>query len=605
MQIRRARSWLLAALALLGASELATPWAAGPSDLAPLLALGGPKVTQGSDGLIVENARFRLGPITYRVPRAELRGTSLSAAELSALLDPGSPEPIGPRIARLAAAEIVVPQLTAEQRLGEHRQTTTYRDIVLTDVGEGRIRSGRAGGASFEATGGTGTSRGGFSHLTLSDFDLAASVALPTERGGPGLAALKKLYGSFSLEGINLTDASGSNTRIARISARDLSARPTSEGWTSTMDILSAGPLPLTDAKPDERRRTLSALADLLGAFEIGSLEASGIEVLDPKNPDGAARVARIGFVGSAGSAGEFQLDGLEAGSESGRVRIGSIAVGGIALKPILDGLRAMAGGPDDISPADMRRFVPATGTLRIVGLAFDPPKTGKGSGPAGSLSVGTIEIAAAKPVEGLPSDLRLALSEVSLATGTAEDGPLKDLAGLGYDKVNLSLGAAANWQEARQEIAIRDVSVRAPGLGSATVAGTLGHVSRDVFSPDATMAVVALAGTTAQSLDLTLQDDGLFDRVIAREAGRKNRSPEELRRDYGVAAAIGVPAMLGNVAGARVLGNAIARFIARPGRLVIHLEAKDGAGIGLADLSSGADPAAILDRLEVAATAQ
>src|SRR4051812_30596112 len=604
MQIRRARSWLLVALTLLGAPELATSWAAGPSDLAPLLALGGPKVTQAADGLIVENARFRLGPVSYLVPRAELRGTSLSAAELSALLNPASPEPIGPRIARLAAAEIIVPQVTAEQRLGEHRQTTTYRDVVLTDVGEGRIRSGRAGAASFEASG-SGTSRGGFSHLTLSDLDLAASVALLTERAGPGPAALKKLYGSFSLEGINLTDASGSNTRIARISARDLSARPTAEGLASTMDILGGGPLPLTDTKPDERRRMLSALADLLGAFEIGSLEASGIEVQDPKNPDGAARVARIGFVGSAGSAGEFQLDGLEAGSESGQVRIGSIAIGGIALKPILDGLRAMAGGPDEISPADMRRFVPATAMLRIVGLAFDPQKTGKGADPAGSFSVGTIEIGAAKPVEGLPSDMRLALSEVSLATGTAEDGPLNDLAGLGYDKVNLSLGAAANWQEARQEIAIRDVSIRAPGLGSATMAGTLGHVSRDVFSPDATMAVVALAGTTAQSLDLTLQDDGLFDRVIAREAGRKNRSPEELRRDYGVAAAIGVPAMLGNVAGARVLGNVIARFIARPGRLVIHLEAKDGAGIGLADLSSGADPAAILDRLEVAATAQ
>src|SRR3954469_8548370 len=115
MQIRHARSWLLAGLMLLPAPELA--WAAGPSDLAPLLALGGPKVTQAADGLIVENARFRLGPVSYLVPRAELRGTSLSAGELPALLNPASPEPIGPRIARLAAAEIIVPQVTAEQRL--------------------------------------------------------------------------------------------------------------------------------------------------------------------------------------------------------------------------------------------------------------------------------------------------------------------------------------------------------------------------------------------------------------------------------------------------------------------------------------------------------
>jgi hypothetical protein len=592
MRIRHAR--FLPTLALAAClAFVASPSVAAPGDPAP------PAVTQAADSLVVENATFRLGPITYRVPRAELRGTSLSPAELSGLLDPAAPEPMAARLARLSAAEIAIPQITAEQG----RQTTTYRDVLLSDVRQGRIASGRAGGASFEAAGETGTARGGFTHLGVTDLDLAASVALVTEKAGAAPAPLKKLYGSFSLEGISLTDPAGAVTRIARIAGRDLSARPTSEGWAGTLDLLGAAPPDLSDAEPEQRRRIFATLADMLGAFEFGSLEASGIEFQAPQRPDGPARIARIAFAGSAESGGEFRLEGLDIGSEDGRIRIGAIAVGGVALKPVIEGLAQIARRPDEMTPAEMRRLLPATGTLRVTDVAFEPERKAEAPGP---ISIGAIEIAAARPVEGLPSEMRIALSGLSL--GIAElggDGALGTLAALGYDRLNLSLGGAAGWNEATQEVSIRDLALRAPGLGSFTLSGTIGRVSRDVFSPDSTLALVALAGATAQSLDLTLQNDGLFERLIAREAKRQGRPPEDLRRDYGIAAAIGVPAALGNTGAAKTLGNAVARFVAKPGRLAIHAEARDGAGIGLADLAPAPDPAALLDRLDVTATTQ
>lgn len=601
MQIRHLRLRFPALAVVAGIAAAGSAIAAPePAPVAPAAAT----VSQWADGILVENAIFQLGKVSYRVPRAELRGTSLSPAEVSALLDPASPDPVAARIARLTASEIVVPQITAEQRLGQSRQTTAYRDTVLTDIRGGRIRAARAGGGSFEAWGESGIARGGFTHLALSEFDLASSVALFTDKAPASGAPLKKLYSSFSLEGISLLDPAGPTTHIARMTGRDLSARATAEGWTGTVAILGASPPNLADAQPDERRRVFTALADMLGAFEIGALEASGIEVRDAKDPDGAARIARIGFVTSPGNGGEFQLDGLEAGSADGRVRIGSIAIGGIALKPMLETLREIAAGPDDFDPAEMRRFVPATGTIRIAALAVDPAKQGNASS-LGTVSAGAIEVTAGKPVEGLPSEMRVAVSDLKIGIAGGEDSPLTNLAGLGYDTLDLSLGAAANWNEARQEIAIRDISARAAGMGSVTLAGTIGHVSRDVFSPDSTVALVALAGATVQSLDLTVQNDGLFERVVAREARRQKRNPDDVRREYGVAAAVGVPAALGNSAEAKTLGNAIARFLAKPGRLAIRINAKDGAGLGLADFAPGPDPIAILDRLDVTATAQ
>jgi hypothetical protein len=70
------------------------------------------------------------------------------------------------------------------------------------------------------------------------------------------------------------------------------------------------------------------------------------------------------------------------------------------------------------------------------------------------------------------------------------------------------------------------------------------------------------------------------------------------------MAAAIAVPAMLGGSGQAKAIGQAVARFVAKPGKLSISAKTKDPAGLGFADFAMG-DPGAILDKLEVTATAE
>jgi hypothetical protein len=62
---------------------------------------------------------------------------------------------------------------------------------------------------------------------------------------------------------------------------------------------------------------------------------------------------------------------------------------------------------------------------------------------------------------------------------------------------------------------------------------------------------------------------------------------------------------MLGNSAQAKTLGQAVARFVAKPGRLTISATTKDPAGLGLADVIATPEPAAILNKLEITATAE
>ena len=162
------------------------------------------------------------------------------------------------------------------------------------------------------------------------------------------------------------------------------------------------------------------------------------------------------------------------------------------------------------------------------------------------------------------------------------QDETVETLRALGYKDINLSFSVAAAWDEAKSEIAIRDVSYSAPEIGSVSLQGTIGNVSRDVFDPDTAVASVALIGAAVQSLDLTVQNDGLVDRFIARDARKQKKSPEAVRREYATAAAVAVPALLGGSAQAKALGQAAGRFIAKPGRLVVHAKAKSASGLGL-----------------------
>jgi hypothetical protein len=163
----------------------------------------------------------------------------------------------------------------------------------------------------------------------------------------------------------------------------------------------------------------------------------------------------------------------------------------------------------------------------------------------------------------------------------------VKRLAAMGYRDLDLSFASAADWVESADELHVRDLSFRGRDMGGVSVRATLGNLTRDAFDPDQAVAAVALLGATARSVELTVEDKGLAERLFAQEARGRKISPEEVRREYGVAAAVGVPALLGNSPQAKAVAQAVARFVAKPGRLVIAAKAKDPAGLGAADLAA------------------
>jgi hypothetical protein len=560
-----------------------------------------------SDAVTLENVSIDVGFAVYRIPKIEFSGANLSKAELQGLFDGKAADPLAPRLAKLSAKQVKVPELIVEQQVGGERQITRYRDIVVDTIANGRMASAVSTGGSFDLKDpASGATTGTIGRLTISDLDMPEAARLYADRAA-GTPEMKRIYGAFTIETIGFASDKGARVKIARMAGKDFLARPTKTSWMETMKTLGA-----VDGKsPADQARIFGAVADVFDAMQVGSMEATGIEISDTSDKQEATgRIARIAYAGGAsGRPADVRVEGLEIGAKDGKARIGLIAFTGFSFAPTFAELRSLGDKPvTDMDAAALRRLIPTIGTIRLSGLDFDVPNEASTAAKPQNIkfAVGDVEVTADQPLNGIPTNLRLGVQgfRMAIPADTEEEG-LKELAQLGYRNLDMSWLTAAIWNEPGNELVVREVSLKGAQMGNASLRATVGGVTKDVFSTDSAVALVSLMGATVKNAQITIENGGLFERLLEQEAKKKSKSADDLRKEFGMVAAVGVPAMLGNSGQAKAIGQAVARFIAKPGKLTISARTKDPAGLGIGDLGSIGEPGAILDKLEVTATAE
>ncbi|WP_230532020.1 hypothetical protein [Microvirga roseola] len=300
-------------------------------------------------------------------------------------------------------------------------------------------------------------------------------------------------------------------------------------------------------------------------------------------------------------------MDGIEIDAPDNRVKIESASLNGFSIAPTLKGLKALQGKPlKDLDHSALRSLIPTLGTLRLSGMGID---TLDRSGPAPertNLTVKSFEITADKPVNGIPTNIRIDQQNSAFELpANSTDEFLRQLIALGYKTLDTSFVAAATWNEESGEIAIKELSLEGQEIGSVSLSGTIGSVGRDLFSTDKATAAAALIGAKAKALDIVVDDKGLLERYLAKAAEEQKTSLESLRRTYAGAAPLALSSLLGNSEQAKTLGQAVSRFIAQPGRLTISAEPKNPSGFGVMDFMLASDPKEALKKLDVTAKAE
>jgi hypothetical protein len=543
-----------------------------------------------------------------------VEGAAMPQAALEALFDANAATPLADRMRRIGASRITVREIVHAETRPMMAQTTTYRDVELRDIRDGRIgeavaRSGtqrieakadrpasgrRAAGAnSFDAT---------FGEIRMSSVDLPLIVRFMTEAAAPGempaVAAARSSIRDYvvSLEGGRVT--------VASISTGETRLRPLKTPFPVFIAEMEA----MAKEKDQDKNlpRMLSALSDMFGAFSLGEFRADGIRMElkdDRQRPVTVAVAASVYNTDASGRHG-FDMRGIDMSVPDGSVRIGEIGFAGASFRSMIDALTRSGGDVTTLIGMNPREFVPEIGKVRLAGIDIDVKENGRGRNGRVKAAVGAFELQMANHQAGIPADITMDLRDLSFAipADTREEG-LRNLRALGYDSLAMSFRFQQAWDAAAQKLSLKELSLDAPRMIRTNWSLALDNVSKEVFDKDTAVQAVAALAVNARTLTARVENLGLIDKLIEQQAKQQRRRPEDVRREMGAGAAMAIPLFLGDHPAAKTLADAVARFAAQPKSLDVAVTAK-GAGLSAADFVAMTDPQSLLSKVDITAAA-
>jgi hypothetical protein len=298
--------------------------------------------------------------------------------------------------------------------------------------------------------------------------------------------------------------------------------------------------------------------------------------------------------------AGALDLNALDLRSQGGSiVHVDRISLSGVRALPSADKDTDAKSESDDA-----QRYLSGVGTISFVGVGADIISDQVGNERL-KFSMKNATLATEHPYNGLPTDIALTIDDFRfIIPSPSQAQTARDLHDMGYDALELSLQMSASWNEAKSEV-MSDVSLRATDAGSIALRARLGNVTKEAFSSKPAVAESASSKATVKSLVVAVKDAGLFERVLANEAHKENRTTEDVRREFLLESGAAVASVLGTTPAAGGVARAVADFIKRPGELEISIKATPDDGIGWADLSGAKVPADIGDKLNISARAR
>lgn len=549
----------------------------------------------------------------YKIPAIEAQGTNLTSAELAGLFDPKAATPLSERLAKLEATAIVAPEMVAETKIGPQTQRVVYKDIKFSNIVAGKVAEASIAGATSTVTQAElGEMRGIYGPMRAKAIDLPLIARFVTDKAQPG-EQRSLAYSDFSVDGFRMTGTKNNfEMQIGKITGKEVKVRPLKQGLSTLFEIAAQGEKKKQDpnAPGPDPKVTAAIIMDMFDAIEMGPAEGVGllVKAADKEAKPVTITLSRMGFAGLGGGPrfGEMSYEGLKIASADGNVGIGGVALRGLDLSNTMKAAAAAAEGENQFEK-NPRAAIPTIDQFVIQGVDIDVlAKDGAGNVDGGKRSkgqLGKFEYKGANYILGIPTKVSLALEKLAFdLPPNVKDPQLRELAALGLKRIDITSRIAAGWDEAKKELALSEASFEGDRLGSIKLSLLAGNVEKDLFAANPAVAQAAVLGAVLKKLDLSVSDTGLLGLVLAMDAKSKGKTIDQLRSEYVAAAAIGIPAMLGNHPSAKALGSAVSKFLAQPQNLKITATAKDG--IGAADVAMMQNPADLLSKIELQATA-
>lgn len=552
-----------------------------------LTCFAAPAPGAGEKPLTFDNLVVTLGATTYRIPRIEIEGASLPPAEFAKFFLNGGINAAA-LLASISARRIVVPSMSSESRNDSRVERAAYRKLLFENVVSGRAATVRGdGGEETIESAKRGVQRVFWGASVAKGLSLGelARFALSTRREAN--APLKTFVDEEVVESSRLEDASANLVlTTGRLKLEGVRGRALQTPAGKLIERFEK----LDPSKPEDDPALMRDALDALRSIEAAAIEVDNVVASGKGDSAGkpfAAKIARAGMRKVAGAgAGEVFFDDFSlAAADGGNLSVKRIALNELQLAPVLES-----------------GAYPRLARVDVQGVAADLPDPKTSETSRIKFSVENANATFANFVETTPTKFsgRIDKFNVDLAARGDTQATAHFLA-LGYRELALSGLAAGEWREKTSEAALEPVAIDAKNMGVAHLSALFGNVSRAAFSPSPLISRAAMLTTSVKSIDLTLEGDGLVDRVLALEAKEQTTSVEKARADYAKAAAAAITTLGGSGPNVKRVADAVAAYIEKPKRL--HLRLVSQRGVNALD-ALARKPSEILESLEVEASA-
>jgi len=561
------------------------------ADQAGAAAPGGSGTASASDVTIATEAN------TYLIKKIDLAGTSLGNSDLTALLDPKSPETLENRLKKISAASITISGITSDKKTADADIRGEVTQIQLGNVADGRV--GTASAASLAVTGlgvkGAGAIKTGA--IEASGLDLALLDHLLNSQRLDDAEPLKPLADELTIHNISLANAENKSAlTIVSLTEKGLKARPLKTDFKALQKAEeSAAP------EDDEAKaaRSKAVAEDILTSYEVNAfaVDKAAFATVSDNGPL-VASVDTIGFDGyKERRFGTLAIHGFLLEAPRVKASVATLDIANLRV-PALDK------SSDGESAGDLTTdHLPTAARADINGLVFDFKTAGE-DGTLSSLKFNIAHIGSTsetpsgpQPVEGTVN-----LDQLTFDLPKTDKAVAKELLAMGYKSLNISAAVSSKFDQDASTLAVKNFTVNGIGLGSLTLAIDLVNVNKSIFSSNPSIAKASALAVLLKRIDLRIENTGLFDKAIVFKASQDGKSVMDERSSEEDFFAVQLPEAMGDDPAVKLAGAAVAKFIAAPKNLHISITAKDG--LGAADLGLLGTPSAILSRLDIHAEA-
>jgi hypothetical protein len=513
---------------------------------------------------------------TYRAPKISVVGYAGPAGPLRQV-DPASPTDIYrfvlEHFAAVTAASITAPTLATAVNLGGGPMSGsgdyTYSGITLRDIKDGKIAATTIDRMVFSASIGVAGKpekiSGDVTGFATSDFD-AASAAVILDPTHANDDKYYRIYRQATVGAYTITSEKGLRVRIDGMTIDDIGIRPSRLQLPSLIALIQQMPAPGTTPTPEQTRDMLERMASLYEGLRIGNAEMRGLSF---DMPDAPFRLAAIRLNLENGKVGEFAVEGLDARSPKGPVKVGRFALKSFDIANLLRMSSQFSNPGQAPSPDQLLGLLLLLEGAEIKDVIAPYKDSNK------PVNIDTLNLNWGQFVGPIPSRARLTVKMTGPIDASDPD-PFKMLVTAGRDQaaINFDLGAA--WTEGSRTFMLAPVTAEIGEVGTAAARISFSNVPREVFSINPLQAAIMAAQVEAGTIEIALRDIGGVDLVVAQYARTQNMTPDAARRAIIENIKTNGMTMSTTNPDAMAIAGALTRFIESPrGTLTVKLTPK------------------------------